>query len=81
MIVLYAIRNRIQTLYRTNPVIHVSVSINRPRISEEDREATIIGVYPNFFQIDIGGERYTVQYKDILTNTVRIVELDSTYTG
>lgn len=80
MIVLYAIRNRIQNLYLKNPKIHISVSSNRQKANADNQEATITKVYPNFFQIEMQGKHYSVLYKDILTNNIRIVELDSAYT-
>ena len=69
------IRYRVQTQYRIEPRIHISVSIRRPKTVIENQEATITGVYRNIFQIEAHGNCYTIQYADILTKNVSISEI------
>ena len=73
------IKNGILTLYKTNPNIHVNVSINNPKVKLTNRTAVIKGVYPHVFQIeDNNGSfkgRHTFQYVDVLTGNVEILEL------
>ena len=75
MTILDEIKRRIQILYRTNPNVHIWVSLNRPKIHIENQEARITAVYPNLFEIETQGRRYTAQYVDVLTKNVQILEL------
>ncbi|MBR2080606.1 MAG: hypothetical protein IKA78_00080 [Oscillospiraceae bacterium] len=75
MMTIEEIRLAVQRLFEIAPVIHVDVSINRPRIRIEDQVARITGVYRNIFQIEAEGKSYTLQYADILMGSVRISEL------
>lgn len=77
MATLDSIKRKINHIYRTNPKIHISVSMSRPKVKVDCREALIVGVYPNIFQIEAQGNRYTLQYTDLLTKNVRITELDA----
>ncbi len=77
------IKNRIAILYKTNPNIHVNVSLASPRTKKVklyNQPAVIKGVYPNVFQIEeriSGISRYhTHQYVDVLTKSIEILELD-----
>lgn len=71
------IRNRIQELYRTNPVIHIDVFMNHPKVRATNQEAIIKGVYPHIFRISTQGKLYSLQYTDILIKAVRIAELEA----
>ena len=46
------IKNKIQRLFHTDPIIHIDVSMNRPKIRIANQEARIKGVYSNVFQIE-----------------------------
>jgi len=74
------IKNGIERLYRTNPHIHISVTMSRPRIIVEGTPAVITGVYKNIFQIEACDSgrpvRHTLQYGDVLIGQVVIRELD-----
>ena len=70
------IKRKIQTLYHTNPVIHVDVSINRPKVLVNGQQARIVGIYPHIFQIEAEGKRYSLQYSDVLIKSIRILELE-----
>ena len=70
------IRAEIVKLYRTDPNIHIDVSMNRPRVRISNQEARIKSVYPHIFNIETQGKCYSVQYTEILTKNVRIVELE-----
>lgn len=73
------IKQDIRNLYETNPEIHVNVFISRPRLNLQNVSAVIKGVYPNVFRIEecsSGSPKYhTLQYVDILTQQIEIIEL------
>ncbi len=73
------IKSKIKSLYETNPSIHVNVSLNTPKISFKNKPVLLIGVYPHVFRIEdrSGGraELHTLQYVDVLTKNIEIVEL------
>ena len=74
------IKNEIEKLYHTNPNIHISVKLTRPKIIVEGTPAVITGVYKNIFQIeecDSGRPiRHTFQYGDVLIGHVEIREIE-----
>ena len=76
------IKSEIERLYKTNPTVHVTLKLSRPKLWVKDTPVTIVGVYRNFFRIE---ERHsghplshTLQYGDLLIGhvTVREVNLD-----
>ena len=73
------IKSGLQSLYKNNPSIHVNVSLNTPKISLRNKPVLLIGVYPHVFRIEdrSGGiaEQYTLQYVDVLTRNIEIMEL------
>ena len=73
------IKKGILTLYKTNPNIHVNVTISNPKVNLKNRPVVIKGVYPHVFQIeDRSGSPnacHTISYIDILTGNVEILEL------
>ena len=73
------IREKLAKLYRTDPHIHVSVHMTRPKRAMENIEATLVGVYAHIFQIEecTSGrpQRHTLQYADVITNQIEIAEL------
>lgn len=73
------IKRDIEQLYRTNPHIHINVSMKNPRVFLLDEPVTIIGVYAHIFLIEertMGTPKtHTLQYADILTHQVEILEL------
>ena len=73
------IKNRIRELYESNPHIHISISMRRPRIELSNVEAVIKGVYSHLFSIEVRDkgypQTYNVQYTEILINRVEIAEL------
>ncbi len=75
MTVLESIKYKIKMLYLNQTKIHISVSINRPKVVVPTQEATIIGIYPNIFRIETQEGQYTLLYTDILTNNIMIAEL------
>lgn len=79
MTLLETIRERIRGLYRTDPRIHISVTISGSKIKLENEPATIKGVYPHFFRIEeqsVGFPRcHTLQYTDVLLHSIEIAEL------
>ena len=76
---LNAIKARVQTLYRTNPNIHMNVTIPGGKIHLKNHPVTITAVYPNIFRVEdrTGNtpETYTVQYVELMMGYVEIIEL------
>ena len=76
---LNAIKARVQTLYRTNPNIHVNVTIPGGRIHLKKHPVTITSVYPNIFQVEDHttdpASTHIVQYVELMMGYVEILEL------
>ena len=76
------IKSEIEKLYKTNPQIHISIKLARPRITVENAPAVITGTYRNIFQIeecDSGRPlRHSFQYVDVMIGQVVIRELNYT---
>ena len=74
------IKSGIEKLYKTNPNIHITVKLARPKVIVEGTPAVITGVYRNIFQIEETDNgyptRHTFQYGDVLIGCVSIAELD-----
>lgn len=75
------IKSSLQSLYKSNPNIHVNVSLNSPKISLKNKAVVLTGVYPHVFRIEDRSreraEAYTLQYVDVLTRNIEIVELET----
>ncbi len=75
------IREQIKRLYKTNPNIHLNVSLKNPRITLDNTNAKIIGVYPHIFQIEeyTSGKpkQHTLQYTDVFVRNIVIWELEN----
>lgn len=73
------IKRKIQVLYETHSIIHINVNIKKPRVCIVNEPVIITGVYQHIFRIEerTGGapKCHTLQYSDILTNKIAIVEL------
>ena len=73
------IRQRISERYRHDPKIRINVSIAKPKLHLNDVPVEITGVYANIFQIeevtDGQPRRYTLQYTDVLTHNIEILDL------
>ena len=73
------VRTKIKELYQINPNIHVNVSMTRPKIAVRNSPAIIKAVYEHVFQIQEcspeGNRIHTVQYSDICTKQIEIIEL------
>ena len=74
------IKKEITRLYQTNPNIHISVRLTRPKVIVEGTPAVITGIYRHIFQIEENDSgrptRHTFQYADVLIGQVSIAELD-----
>ncbi len=79
------IRLLISNLFQTNPNIHMNISLSKPKLHLDNVAATIKGVYPHLFRIEEqtqGCPRFhTLQYTDILTNHITILELENIKKG
>lgn len=78
------IKDSIEKLYKTDPCIHISLRLSRPKIVVDKTPAVIVGVYRNIFQIEESSNgrpaRHSFQYGDVLIGHVVIHELDYTPT-
>lgn len=73
------IKEKIEVLYKTNPNIHIDITMTSPKVRLKDEPVVIKGVYKNFFQIEeksSGLARLrTHPYCDIITKRIEIREL------
>ena len=73
------IKARINQLFKENNAIHITITLSHPRIYLSDTPVIISGVYPHVFRVEEFGvenpKSYTLQYTDLLTNSVSIKEL------
>ena len=76
---LQKIRQHISERYRTDPNIHINVSIAHPKLHLSNVPVEITGVYRNIFQVEDTSsgqpKRYALQYKDVLTHNIEILDL------
>lgn len=76
---LNAIKTRVQALYRTNPSIHMNVTIPGGKIHLKNYPVTITAVYPNIFRVEdrTGNtpETHIVQYVELMMGYVQISEM------
>lgn len=74
------IKNSILELYKSNPNIHISLKLNRPKVIIEDMPAVITVVFNNIFEIKVNengtSTSYTHQYGDVLVGRIHIQELN-----
>ncbi len=75
------IKERVKALYESDPHIHINVSIPRLKPALKNVSVVITAIYPNIFRIEEDSESerhsYTVQYTDILTKQIEILELNA----
>ena len=76
------IKYKLRVLYETNPQVHVNFKMTHPKIDLKRSPAVIRGIYPHVFRLEectTGTPLcHTLQYKDILTGQIEIVELKET---
>ena len=74
------VKAQVKRLYETNPQIHLNVSLSRPRLSLQNTQAVIKGVYAHIFTIEETESGFpqchTLQYADLLTGHIVILELE-----
>ncbi len=74
------IKEKITQLFKTNPDIHMNVSLTKPRLELRNDAVKITGVYPNIFQIEEYSsgkpKKHILQYNDILTGHIEILEFE-----
>lgn len=77
------IKNKIYNLYKSDPNIHISISMTGPKINLNNEPAIITGVYSHIFQVQVSDgvsestKRYSLQYSDVLTKQITIAELEN----
>ncbi len=73
------VKEKIQARCKTDPYVHVDISILSPKLSLKNTRVKITGAYAHIFQIEecSHGEtnRHTFQYTDVTTGHIRIWEL------
>ena len=71
---------QVKSLCNNAPKIHVDITIQHPKLSFKNDPALIKAVYPHVFIIEEyrsgTPQCHTLQYTDILTRQIRILELD-----
>ena len=71
---------KILELYKTNPNIHLSIVVSRPKKVYEDVPAKILDVYANFFRVEIMVENKkqvkTIPYTDVLIKDISVKEIE-----
>ena len=75
---LETVKTRLQTIFNTNKVIHVSVNSGRTKLI--DIPSTITGIYNHFFCVtahikSYQEESFTINFIDILIGKFKIKEL------
>ncbi len=74
------IKSKIEYLYKTNPTIHMDVALSTPRLTLENAEVTIKGIYPHLFRIEENSSGrvkfHTLQYSQVYTKQIIIKELE-----
>lgn len=80
------IKGGIAGLYKSNPAVHVNVTLTPSRAKKTtlcNQPVVITGVFPNVFQIEEYSsgtpKRYTHQYVDVLTKNIEILELNGMF--
>lgn len=75
-----SIKEKIKELYESKKEIHLTISLNRPKIRVDNAQAKIEGVYPFTFRVEefSSGFRkiHTLQYTDVMLNQIEIPELN-----
>ncbi len=73
------IRLRILERYRSDPKIRINVSIAQSKLHLSNVPVEITGVYAHIFQIEENSsgqaKRHTLQYTDVLTHNIEILDL------
>ena len=73
------IRQRILERYQRDPRICINVSIAKRKLHLNNVPVEITGVYAHIFQIEDTSskpaKRYTLQYADVLTHNIEILDI------
>ncbi len=73
------IRERIRKLFSESPMVHMDVSLTKPKLVLNSAEARITGVFPHFFQIEEDSQGYTrhhsLKYTEVMIGHIVIKEL------
>ena len=76
---LQQIRQRISERYRSDPNIRINVSLRQPKLRLSNVPVKITGVYRHIFQVEeaMHGQprRYALQYADVLTHDIELLDL------
>ena len=72
------IKSRVRKLYDSHMPIHINISTNNPKVYLTNEAAMILGVYPHIFIIETQNYgKQTLQYTDLMTKNIEILELSS----
>lgn len=70
-----AVKSHVEEYYRSGKALTINVSIKRPRVELNAVKVYVRGVYPHIFRIETENkENYSLQYIDILTGKIEIIE-------
>ena len=70
-----AARARVEESYKSGEPMRINVSIKRPRVELCGVSVKVTGVYPYIFRIETQkNENYSLQYTDILTGKIEILD-------
>lgn len=65
----------VEEFYKSEKPMLINVSIRRPRIELERVSVSVKGVYPHIFRVETAEkENYCLQYTDILTGKIEILD-------
>lgn len=72
------VRQYISERYRSNPNIHINVSLRQPKLILHNVPVKITGAYAHIFQIEDRSsgqvKQHTLQYADVLTHNIEILD-------
>ena len=73
------VKTKLQEIYRSNSIVHVSINSGRTKLT--DSPSTITGIYNHFFCVtahikNYKEESFTINFIDILIGKFTIKELD-----
>lgn len=68
------IKKQLLRRMQERPELRVRVDLQHPKLHLENAQARLTGVYAHIFQIEAGGQRYTLPYADVLLHRIEILD-------
>ncbi len=73
------IKEKIESLYKTSPNVHISVNLSKPRLCLDCAPAVIVGVYAHIFRVEENSARtprqHSLRYAEVAAGIVKLEEL------